>query len=515
MSLVVKTLFRAICISAFAATVVWMPAEAAKKSSGHSGAVAVKQVQKVKSTKSATPAEKSRVAKQSAHSNTKDRHKEESSKSRNKKDSAKESSKDRRHSKNKPERQESRDSQPRDSRRVRSNNNQEQASERQERRYSRRSRRRSYYSYNSDTPRNNYTSDVAENIVGNSVHGYTPKATDLAMTAMSLIGTPYRYGGNSPLTGLDCSGFVRYVYKESLSTDLPRTAAEMSRVGQYVSRNELKPGDLVFYNTMRRANSHVGIYLGDDKFIHSPRTGQRVRINSMNESYWRGRFNGARRIIGGAGVDRVKALQQYSKEADTSPDTYNYSSDADDGVERPVRRSRKHSTRHVERPTPVAVDKPQDIKTVADREKDSASAHRENRHERRRARVRHPEQQEKTVVRKNDTAKDVERDARGRRGKGSRREAKEIEGPSTRHAVKEKDSRQQKDSRQRGKDKRAEKNETSRREVKADKRTARNSKAEKTVEKKNTARARPEKAAKPAKKEAPKKEAPKVSKKRR
>ena len=482
MSLVVKTLFRAICISAFAATVVWMPAEAAKKSSGHSGAVAVKQVQKVKSTKSATPAEKSRVAKQSAHSNTKDRHKEESSKSRNKKDSAKESSKDRRHSKNKPERQESRDSQPRDSRRVRSNNNQEQASERQERRYSRRSRRRSYYSYNSDTPRNNYTSDVAENIVGNSVHGYTPKATDLAMTAMSLIGTPYRYGGNSPLTGLDCSGFVRYVYKESLSTDLPRTAAEMSRVGQYVSRNELKPGDLVFYNTMRRANSHVGIYLGDDKFIHSPRTGQRVRINSMNESYWRGRFNGARRIIGGAGVDCVKALQQYSKEADTSPDTYNYSSDADDGVERPVRRSRKHSTRHVERPTPVAVDKPQDIKTV---------------------------------VRKNDTAKDVERDARGRRGKGSRREAKEIEGRSTRHAVKEKDSRQQKDSRQRGKDKRAEKNETSRREVKADKRTARNSKAEKTVEKKNTARARPEKAAKPAKKEAPKKEAPKVSKKRR
>lgn len=482
MSLVVKTLFRAICISAFAATVVWMPAEAAKKSRGHSGAVAVKQVQKVKSTKSATPAEKSRVAKQSAHSNTQDRHKEESSKSRNKKDSAKESSKDRRHSKNKPERQESRDSQPRDSRRVRSNNNQEQASERQERRYSRRSRRRSYYSYNSDTPRNNYTSDVAENIVGNSVHGYTPKATDLAMTAMSLIGTPYRYGGNSPLTGLDCSGFVRYVYKESLSTDLPRTAAEMSRVGQYVSRNELKPGDLVFYNTMRRANSHVGIYLGDDKFIHSPRTGQRVRINSMNESYWRGRFNGARRIIGGAGVDCVKALQQYSKEADTSPDTYNYSSDADDGVERPVRRSRKHSTRHVERPTPVAVDKPQDIKTV---------------------------------VRKNDTAKDVERDARGRRGKGSRREAKEIEGRSTRHAVKEKDSRQQKDSRQRGKDKRAEKNETSRREVKADKRTARNSKVEKTVEKKNTARARPEKAAKPAKKEAPKKEAPKVSKKRR
>lgn len=153
------------------------------------------------------------------------------------------------------------------------------------------------------------------------------------MTAMSLIGTPYRYGGNSPLTGMDCSGFVRYVYKESLSTTLPRRAAEMSRVGQYVGRDELKPGDLVFYNTMRRPNSHVGIYLGDDKFIHSPRSGQRVRINSMNETYWRGRFNGARRILGGAGVDRAKVLQQYSKDADTTPDSYNYSDSSDDPPE--------------------------------------------------------------------------------------------------------------------------------------------------------------------------------------
>jgi cell wall-associated NlpC family hydrolase len=96
--------------------------------------------------------------------------------------------------------------------------------------------------------------------------------------------------------GLDCSGLVRYVFKAAWGTDLPRTAAEISRVGEKVDKFNLQPGDLLFYNTMRRGFSHVGIYLGDSKFIHSPSTGGQVRIESMDISYWKQRFNGARRI---------------------------------------------------------------------------------------------------------------------------------------------------------------------------------------------------------------------------
>ena len=125
----------------------------------------------------------------------------------------------------------------------------------------------------------------------------TSKASDLAVEAMSMMGIKYRYGGNSPETGLDCSGLVRYVFKAALGTDLPRTAAEISRVGEKVDTHDLQPGDLVFYNTLRRGFSHVGIYLGDSKFIHSPSAGGEVRIESMDIAYWKNRFAGARRII--------------------------------------------------------------------------------------------------------------------------------------------------------------------------------------------------------------------------
>ncbi|MDB5774296.1 MAG: cell wall hydrolase [Herbaspirillum sp.] len=125
----------------------------------------------------------------------------------------------------------------------------------------------------------------------------TSRASDLAVEAMSMIGIKYRYGGNSPDKGLDCSGLVQYVYKVALGTQLPRTSAEISRVGEKVDKHDLKPGDLVFYNTLRRGFSHVGIYLGDSKFIHSPSTGGEVRIESMDIAYWKKRFNGARRII--------------------------------------------------------------------------------------------------------------------------------------------------------------------------------------------------------------------------
>ena len=112
-----------------------------------------------------------------------------------------------------------------------------------------------------------------------------------------MIGIRYKYGGTNPESGLDCSGFVRYVYKAVWGTELPRTAQEQSRVGERVDVHDLQPGDLVFYNTLRRRFSHVGIYLGDDKFIHAPSTGGEIRIESMDIGYWKKRFNGARRIV--------------------------------------------------------------------------------------------------------------------------------------------------------------------------------------------------------------------------
>ncbi len=125
---------------------------------------------------------------------------------------------------------------------------------------------------------------------------FTTHASQLAVQAVSMLGTHYKYGGTSPENGMDCSGLVRYVFKEAWGTDLPRTAAEISHVGQHVEPQDLKPGDLVFYNTLRRGFSHVGIYLGDNKFIHSPSAGGKVRIESMDLAYWKRRFNGARRI---------------------------------------------------------------------------------------------------------------------------------------------------------------------------------------------------------------------------
>jgi cell wall-associated NlpC family hydrolase len=123
-----------------------------------------------------------------------------------------------------------------------------------------------------------------------------PALYELAVYALSLEGTPYKYGGTSPETGFDCSGFVSYVFKQSLGKSLPRTSDEISQEGDELDRDELKPGDLVFYNTMDKSNSHVGIYLGEGEFIHSPSTGKSVSVVNMNENYWRKHYNGARRI---------------------------------------------------------------------------------------------------------------------------------------------------------------------------------------------------------------------------
>ncbi|MDP2134957.1 MAG: C40 family peptidase [Sulfuritalea sp.] len=121
-------------------------------------------------------------------------------------------------------------------------------------------------------------------------------AQDAIDQAMDLLGIRYRRGGSSPEAGFDCSGFVSHVFQEALGLVLPRSSREMSNSGQVVSRDDLRPGDLVFFNTMRKAFSHVGIYLGDNQFVHAPRSGGRVRIEDLSQSYWSKRFNGARRI---------------------------------------------------------------------------------------------------------------------------------------------------------------------------------------------------------------------------
>lgn len=124
----------------------------------------------------------------------------------------------------------------------------------------------------------------------------TASVQDVLDQAVEMLGIPYRRGGNSPEAGFDCSGFVTHVFRQGLGIILPRTSKELSNTGEVVKENQLQPGDLVFFNTMRRAFSHVGIYLGNNQFVHAPRAGGRIRIEDLRDSYWKNRFNGARRI---------------------------------------------------------------------------------------------------------------------------------------------------------------------------------------------------------------------------
>ncbi len=113
-----------------------------------------------------------------------------------------------------------------------------------------------------------------------------------------FLGIKYRLGGTGPeVGGFDCSGLVRKVFGDALGLNLPRTASEMARLGDKIGTKDLKPGDLVFFNTMRRTFSHVGIYVGDNKFLHSPSAGGVVRVETLDSAYWMKRFNGARRLV--------------------------------------------------------------------------------------------------------------------------------------------------------------------------------------------------------------------------
>jgi cell wall-associated NlpC family hydrolase len=136
------------------------------------------------------------------------------------------------------------------------------------------------------------------------------KTETLINNAMQLIGVRYRWGGNTPQSGLDCSGFVRYVFNDTFGFLLPRKSAQMSKVGLEIGKEELRPGDLVFFNTMRHAFSHVGIYVGDNKFIHAPSKGKSIRVDDMTKVYWEKRYNGARRLDNTGGFDVMSEEQR-------------------------------------------------------------------------------------------------------------------------------------------------------------------------------------------------------------
>ena len=127
------------------------------------------------------------------------------------------------------------------------------------------------------------------------------QASDVALQALAYLGTPYQAGGLSPQTGFDCSGLVAYAYRQGAGLALPRNTYELSQIGKPIEGEALKPGDLVFYNTQQRDYSHVGIYLGEGRFIHAPSSGGAVRVESLSANYWARRYNGARRIISTSG----------------------------------------------------------------------------------------------------------------------------------------------------------------------------------------------------------------------
>jgi cell wall-associated NlpC family hydrolase len=123
--------------------------------------------------------------------------------------------------------------------------------------------------------------------------------SEALLQALLALGIEYHPGGGSPVLGFDCSGLVAHVYLEAYGIRLPHNARAQSEVGRSVSLAELQAGDLVFYDTLGRPYSHVGIYIGEGRFVHAPKAGARVRIENLASPYWTKRFNGARRVEAG------------------------------------------------------------------------------------------------------------------------------------------------------------------------------------------------------------------------
>jgi cell wall-associated NlpC family hydrolase len=135
------------------------------------------------------------------------------------------------------------------------------------------------------------------NRIGEVSNRVEAKASQLVVGALGFLGVPYRRGGSDVETGFDCSGFVRTIFQQTAGLLLPRRASEQAAATEKIDKTDLKPGDLVFFNTMRRAFSHVGIYVGNGKFIHAPKPGGEVRVEDLGTSYWAKRFDGARRVL--------------------------------------------------------------------------------------------------------------------------------------------------------------------------------------------------------------------------
>jgi cell wall-associated NlpC family hydrolase len=157
----------------------------------------------------------------------------------------------------------------------------------------------------------------AADVVLKSAHDVTDQALD-------LIGVRYRFGGQTPEKGLDCSGLVKYVFEQVTGVSMPRSAREQAKVGEKIDREDLQPGDLVFFNTRRAAFSHVGIYLGDNEFVHAPRKKSSVKIANLDKQYWKKRFNGARRLLGimpgMVSIEAAKAVLQALPQSEDEPE---------------------------------------------------------------------------------------------------------------------------------------------------------------------------------------------------
>jgi len=173
---------------------------------------------------------------------------------------------------------------------------------------------------------------------GFDLRGDTSTAgTELVLRALSLLGVNYKFGGSSPDTGLDCSGLVRHVFREAAGLGLPRRAVDISAAGEVIRKDELKPGDLVFFNTLRRAFSHVGIYIGNGQFVHAPSRGGGVRVEDMSDRYWRKRFNGARRMLSANEVPSTSEPQSaFSLLPSLQPTAWGSVASTSDGVGAPA-----------------------------------------------------------------------------------------------------------------------------------------------------------------------------------
>ncbi|PSJ79677.1 C40 family peptidase [Neisseria iguanae] len=151
--------------------------------------------------------------------------------------------------------------------------------------------------FNQDTNHNAQTQLMSIHVNPPAVEQLEGSADELIKSAMGLLGVAYRYGGTSARTGFDCSGFMQHIFRRTIGLNLPRTSAEQAKMGAHVNRSELQPGDMVFFRTMGRGRiSHVGLYIGNNRFIHAPRTGKNIEITSLSNKYWNSKYAFGRRV---------------------------------------------------------------------------------------------------------------------------------------------------------------------------------------------------------------------------